>query len=173
MFKRLIIAASVAATLAIAGVTARVASADPLPSVDFGNCAYGPDGATVPAGTQFTVTDTGASATGNYGTALHGYKSGTVSATIAYGDGTTTTVPLASTFPQFVGDPYYAWLSFVPDIGPLDPLASGDSVLVTIDYTNTVSGEVVFPGQNGPAPHFGPFHFSPGTDEEACLITAS
>jgi hypothetical protein len=96
-----------------------------------------------------------------------------VSATIAYSDGTTTTMPLVGTFPQFVGDPFFAWMSFLPDIGPLGPLASGDSVLVTIDYTNTVAGEVVFPEQKGPAPHFGPFHVGPGTDEEACLITAN
>lgn len=173
MFKRLIIAATATVTLALAGGAAGVANAAPLPSVDFGNCAYGPGGATVPAGTQFTVTDTGASATGNYGTALHGYLSGKVSATIAYSDGTTTTMPLVGTFPQYVGDPYYAWMSFLPDIGPLGPLAAGESVLVTLDYTNTVSGETVFPEQKGPAPHFGPFHFGPGTDEEACLITTS
>jgi hypothetical protein len=177
MFKRLIIVATTAATLALAsgaGGLAGVASADPLPSVDFGNCAYGPDGATVPAGTQFTVTDTGAGATGNYGTALHGYESGSVSYTLTYSDGTTTPpMPLVGTFPQFVGDPYYAWMSFLPDIGPLGPLASGSSVLVTIDYTTTVAGETVFPEQKGPAPHFGPFHNDPGTDEEACLITAS
>ncbi|HKD95385.1 MAG TPA: hypothetical protein VKB43_11820 [Gaiellaceae bacterium] len=173
MFKRLIIVATTAATLALAGGAAGIASADPIPSVDFGNCAFGPGGANVQAGTAFTVTDTGASATGNYGTALHAWKTATVSATITYGDGTTTTMSLAPSFPQFVGDPYFAWLSFVPDIGPLGPLASGNSVLVTLDYTNTVSGEVVFPGQKGPAPHFGPFHFGPGTDEESCVITAS
>jgi len=172
MFKRLIVAAT-AATLALASGTAGVASADPLPSVDFGNCAFGPGGANVPAGTAFTVTDTGSSAEGNFGLAVHGYKQATTTATIAYSDGTTTTMSLAPTFPEFVGDPYFAWMSFEPDIGPLGPLDSGSSVLVTLDYTNTVSGESVFPGQKGPAPHFGPFHYGPGTDEEACLITAS
>jgi len=173
MFKRLMIGATTVATLALAGGAAGVASADPLPSVDFGNCAFGPGSANVQAGTQFTVTDTGDPATGNYGTALHGYESGTVSATIAYSDGTTTTMPLVGTFPQYVGDPYYAWISFLPDIGPLGPLDPGSSVLVTIDYTNTVAGEAVFPGQGYPAPHFGPFHYGRGTDEESCLIIAS
>jgi hypothetical protein len=47
-------------------------------------------------------------------------------------------------------------------------------VLVTIDSTNTTGGEVVFPEQKYPAPHFGPFHFGPGdTFETQCLITAS
>lgn len=71
------------------------------------------------------------------------------------------------------GDPFFAWMSFLPDIGPLGPLASGDSVLVTIDYTNTVAGETVFPGQGYPAPHFGPFHNGAGTTEYGCFITAS
>src|SRR5262249_36856845 len=119
-------------------------------------------------------TDTGASATGNYGTALHGYNASAVRYTLTYSDGTTTLpMPLIGTFPQFVGDPFFAWLSFLPDIGPLGPLASGDSVFVTIDYTNTVAGETVFPGQGYSAPHFGPFHNSAGTDEEGCFIIAS
>jgi hypothetical protein len=94
-------------------------------------------------------------------------------ATIAVTGGATTTIPLVGSFPQYVGDPYFAWLTFLPDIS-LDALAPGGSVLVTIDSTSTVGGTVVFPEQKGPAPHFGPFHYSKGdTFESQCLITAS
>jgi hypothetical protein len=174
MFKRLIIVATTLATVALASGAAGVASADPLPSVDFFNCTNSPDPTPVPAGTQFTVTDIGASATGNYGTALHGYQSSKVTWTLSYNGGPPTPpMPLVGTFPQYVGDPFYAWMSFLPDIGPLGPLASGDSVLVTIDYTNTVAGETVFPGQGNNHPHFGPFHNDAGTTEYGCFITAS
>jgi hypothetical protein len=172
--KRLLVPAVVAvgfAAVVLASGSAAIAS--PGVSVDFGDCANSPDAATVPAGSPITLTDTGSSATGNYGTALHGYKSSVNTLTIAVTDGATTTMPLVSAPPQFYGDPYFAWLDVLPDI-PLDPLAPGGSVLVTIDYTNTTGGEVVFPGQKGPAPHFGPFHYGPGdTFEAQCLIVAS
>ena len=42
MFKRLIIVATTLATVALASGAAGVASADPLPSVDFGNCTNAP-----------------------------------------------------------------------------------------------------------------------------------
>jgi hypothetical protein len=94
-------------------------------------------------------------------------------ATIAVTGGTTTTIPLAFSPPQLFGAPFFAWLSFLPDIS-LDPLAPGGSVLVTIDQTSTLAGEDVFPGQKHGAPHFGPFHVSAGdTFEAQCLITAS
>src|SRR5262249_40196994 len=126
----------------------------------------------VPAGSPITLTDTGASATGNYGTALHGYKSGVNTVTIAVTGGTTTTMPLVSAPPQCFGDPYFAWLNVLPDVA-LDPLAPGGRVLATTDSTNTTGGEAVFPRQKGPAPHFGPFHYGPGdTFEAQCLITA-
>jgi hypothetical protein len=172
MFKRLIVVAATAATLVLASGTTAIATASPGTSVDFGDCANSPDAATVPAGSPITLTDTGSSATGNYGTALHGYKSGVNTVTIAVTGGTTTTFELASAPPRFYGDPYYAWLNVLPDI-QLDPLAPGGSVLVTIDYTNTTGGEVVFPRQGNNHPHFGPFHFGPGdTFEAQCLITA-
>jgi hypothetical protein len=173
--KRFLVPALVAAGVAavvLAGGT--VATASTVATVDFGNCAFGNDGvATAPAGVPITVTDTGAGAAGNYGTALHAYESTVNTATIAVTGGATTTIPLVGSFPQYVGDPFFAWLTFLPDI-PLDPLASGGSVLVTIDGHSTVDGEVVFPKQKGPAPHFGPFHFGPRSDsfEAQCLITA-
>jgi len=172
MFKRLILAVSTAVAIAlVAGATG--AGASPGTTVDFGDCANSPDAATVPAGSPITLTDTGMSATGNYGTALHDYYSSVQTVTIAVTGGTTTTMPLVASFPQYYGDPYYAWLTLNPDIA-LDPLAPGGSVLVTIDGTNTAGGEAVFPGQGYPAPHFGPFHFGPGdTFEAQCLITAS
>jgi hypothetical protein len=166
-----IVAAGIAAAV-LAGGTAATASTGV--EVDFGDCAFNNNGvATALAGSPITVTDTGAGAAGNYGTALHAYESSVTTATIAVTGGATTTIPLVGSFPQFVGDPYFAWLTFLPDI-PLDPLASGGSVLVTIDSINTAGGEVVFPEQKGPAPHFGPFHYSKGdTFEAQCLITAS
>jgi hypothetical protein len=165
------LAAAGCAALVLASGSAAIAS--PSASVDFGDCANSPDYATVPAGSPITVTDTGSSATGNYGTALHGYKSGVNTVTIAVTGGTTTTMPLVSAPPQYFGDPYFAWLNVLPDI-QLDPLAAGGSVLVTIDYTNTTGGEVVFPEQKHGAPHFGPFHYGPGDTYEAqCLIVAS
>jgi hypothetical protein len=166
-----IVAAGIAAAV-LAGGTAATASTGV--EVDFGDCAFNNNGvATALAGWPITVTDTGAGAAGNYGTALHAYESSVTTATIAVTGGATTTIPLVGSFPQFVGDPYFAWLTFLPDI-PLDPLASGGSVLVTIDSINTAGGEVVFPEQKGPAPHFGPFHYSKGdTFEAQCLITAS
>jgi hypothetical protein len=171
MFKRLIIVAATAATIAlVAGATG--AGASPGTTVDFGDCANSPDAATVPAGSPIDLTDLGASATGNYGTALHGFKSSVNTVTIAVTGGSTTTFQLVGSFPQYVGDPYYAWLSFLPDI-PLEALAPGGSVLVTIDYTNTTGGEAVFPGQGNNHPHFGPFHYGPGDTYEAqCLINA-
>jgi hypothetical protein len=174
MLTRLIIVATTAVTIALASGLAAVAAASPGTSVDFGDCAFNNNGvATAPAGSPITVTDTGAGAAGNYGTALHAYNSGVTTATIAVTGGATTTIPLVGSFPQYVGDPYFAWLTFLPDI-PLDPLAPGGSVLVTIDSINTTGGEVVFPEQKGPAPHFGPFHSSKGdTFEAQCLITAS
>jgi hypothetical protein len=161
------------AVTAVVLASGAVATASTGVAVDFGNCAFGNDGvATVPAGVPITVTDTGGGAAGNYGTALHAYESSVDTATIAVSGGATTTIPLVGSFPQYVGDPYFAWLTFLPDIS-LDPLAPGGSVLVTIDESNSVGGEVVFPGQKGPAPHFGPFHFSKGdTFEAQCLITA-
>ena len=175
MFKTLTIVAVMALALAAIGGTAARASASPEPAVvDFGNCAFGNDGAaTVPAGDPITVTDTGSFAVGTYGLALHIFESNVATATIAVTDGATTTIPLAYSAPQFFGAPFSAWLSFLPDIS-LDPLASGGSVLVTIDQTPTKAEEAVFPGQKGPAPHFGPFHISAGdTFEAQCLITAS
>jgi hypothetical protein len=165
------VAAGVAAVVLASGA---VATASTGVQVDFGNCAFGNDGvATVPAGVPITLTDTGGGAAGNYGTALHAYESSVDTATIAVTGGTTTTIPLVGSFPQYFGDPFFAWLTFLPEI-PLDPLAPGGSVLVTIDESNAVGGEVVFPKQKGPAPHFGPFHFAPGdTFESQCLITAS
>jgi hypothetical protein len=165
-----VVAAGFAAVVLASG-SAAIASSSV--SVDFGDCANSPDAATVPAGVPIDLTDTGASATGNYGTALHGYNSGVNTVTIAVTGGTTTTMPLVSAPPQYFGDPYFAWLNVLPDI-PLDPLAPGGSVLVTIDSTNTTGGEVVFPGQKHGAPHFGPFHYGPGdTFEAQCLIMAS
>jgi hypothetical protein len=166
-----LVAAGVAAVVLASGA---VATASTGVEVDFGNCAFGNNGvATAPAGVPITLTDTGAGAAGNYGTALHAYESTVNTATIAVTGGATTTIPLTRSFPQFVGDPYFAWLTFLPDIS-LDPLAPGGSVLVTIDSTSTVGGEVVFPEQKYPAPHFGPFHYNKGdTFEAQCLITAS
>ena len=141
--------------------------------------AAGPDGAAYIAWDTYDK--------GNYDVQFRSYQSGKLSplqpltsspkfqahATIAVTDGATTTIPLAYSAPQFFGAPSFAWLSFLPDIS-LDPLASGGSVLVTIDQTPTKAEEAVFPGQKGPAPHFGPFHISAGdTFEAQCLITAS
>jgi hypothetical protein len=145
--KRLLVPAVVAAGFAaVVLASGSAAIAAPSVSVDFGDCANSPDNATVPAASPITLTDTGSSATGNYGTALHGYKSGVNTVTIAVTGGTTTTMPLVSAPPQYFGDPYFAWLNVLPDIA-IDPLAPGGSVLVTIDYTNTTGGEVVFPGR--------------------------
>jgi hypothetical protein len=175
MLKTLTIVASAALALAMVGATAvrAGASTDPV-VVDFGNCAFGNDGAaTAPAGEPITLTDTGGFAVGTYGLALHTFKSNVATATIAVTGGTTSTITLAYSTPQFIGDPFFAWLSFLPNIS-LDPLASGGSVLVTIDQTASVAEEAVFPWQKGPAPHFGPFHISGGeTFEAACLITAT
>jgi hypothetical protein len=175
MLKRLTIAATAALALAtFAGTAARAgASTNPV-VVDFGNCAFGNGGAaTAPAGEPITLTDTGGFASGTYGLALHAFQSTVATATIAVTGGTTTTIPLALSSPQYFGAPFFAWLSFLPDIS-LDPLASGGSVLVTIDQTSTLAGEAVFPGQKHGAPHFGPFHVSAGdTFETSCLITAS
>jgi hypothetical protein len=175
IFKMLaIVATATLALAALSGTAARAgASTDPV-AVDFGNCAFGNDGlATAPAGEPITLTDTGASAQGTYGLALHAFQSTVATATIAVSGGTTTTIPLAPSPPQYFGDPFFAWLSFLPDIS-LDPLASGGSVLVTIDETSTVAGEAVFPGQKHGAPHFGPFHVTAGdTFEGQCLITAT
>jgi hypothetical protein len=166
-----LVAAGAAAVVLASGSAAIASTSVP---VDFGDCAFNNNGvATAPAGVPIDVTDTGGGAAGNYGTALHAYESSVTTATIAVTGGATTTIPLVGSFPQYVGDPYFAWLTFLPDI-PLDPLAPGGSVLVTIDSSNSVGGEVVFPKQKGPAPHFGPFHFGPGdTFEAQCLITAS
>jgi len=116
-----IVAAGIAAAV-LAGGTAATASTGV--EVDFGDCAFNNNGvATALAGSPITVTDTGAGAAGNYGTALHAYESSVTTATIAVTGGATTTIPLVGSFPQFVGDPYFAWLTFLPDI-PLDPLAA-------------------------------------------------
>jgi hypothetical protein len=165
-----LVAAGVAAVVLAGGA---VAIASTGATVDFGNCAFGNDGvATAPAGVPITLTDTGAGAAGNYGTALHAYASTVNTATIAVTGGSTTTILLVGSFPQYVGDPYFAWLTFLPDIS-LDPLSAGGSVLVTIESTSTLGGTVVFPKQKGPAPHFGPFHYNKGDSFEAqCLITA-
>jgi hypothetical protein len=165
-----LVAAGVAAVVLAGGA---VATASTGATVDFGNCAFGNDGvATAPAGVPITLTDTGAGAAGNYGTALHAYASTVNTATIAVTGGSTTTILLVGSFPQYVGDPYFAWLTFLPDIS-LDPLSAGGSVLVTIESTSTLGGTVVFPKQKGPAPHFGPFHYNKGDSFEAqCLITA-
>jgi hypothetical protein len=170
-----VLAALVAAGAAVVVLASgAVATASTGVQVDFGNCAFGNNGvATAPAGVPITLTDTGGGAAGNYGTALHAYESSVDTATIAVTGGATTTIPLVGSFPQYFGDPFFAWLTFLPDI-QLDPLAPGGSVLVTIDQSNAVGGEVVFPRQKGPAPHFGPFHFGPeDTFEAQCLITAS
>jgi hypothetical protein len=169
-----VLGALVAAGAAVVLASGAVATASTGTEVDFGNCAFGNDGvATAPAGVPITLTDTGGGAAGNYGTALHAYESGVDTATIAVTGGATTTIPLVGSFPRYVGDPFFAWLTSLPDI-PLDPLAPGGSVLVTIDESNAVGGEVVFPKKKGPAPHFGPFHFGRGdTFEAQCLITAS
>jgi hypothetical protein len=166
-----LVAAGVAAVVLASGA---VATASTGVEVDYGNCAFGNNGvATAPAGVPITLTDTGGGAAGNNGTALHAYESSVDTATIAVTGGSTTTIPLVGSFPQYVGDPYFAWLTSLPDIS-LDPLAPGGSVLVTIDESNAASGEVVFPEQKYPAPHFGPFHYSPGdTFEAQCLITAN
>jgi hypothetical protein len=174
MRKHAVLAALVAAGAAVVVLASgAVATASTGVEVDFGACAFGNNGvATAPAGVPITLTDTGAGAAGNYGTALHAYESTVNTATIAVTPGATTTIPLVGSFPQYVGDPFFAWVSFLPDIS-LDALAPGGSVLVTIDRTSTVGGEVVFPEQKYPAPHFGPFHFSKGdTFEAQCLITA-
>lgn len=171
---------AVLATLVAAGAAAvvvasgAVATASTGVAVDFGNCAFGNNGvATAPAGVPITLTDTGGGAAGNYGTALHAYQSSLDTATIAVTGGAATTIRLVGSFPQYVGDPYFAWLTSLPDIS-LDPLPPGGSVLVTIDQSNAVGGEVVFPKQKGPAPHFGPFHYGRGdTFEAQCLITAT
>jgi hypothetical protein len=107
MFKTLTIVAVMALALAAIGGTAARASASPEPAVvDFGNCAFGNDGAaTVPAGEPITVTDTGSFAVGTYGLALHIFKSNVATATIAVADGATTTIPLAYSAPQFFGPP--------------------------------------------------------------------
>lgn len=159
------------AALVLASGGAAIASTGT--TVDYGDCAFGDTGmVTVPAGSPITLTDTGMGAAGNYGNALHGWMNSVVTATIAVTGGTTTTVPLAASFPQYVGAPFFAWLTYLPDIS-LAPLASGGSVLVTIDATNTTAGETVFPQQKYPAPHFGPFHYSKGdTDETQCLLVA-
>ena len=161
-----------AAAIVLASGSAAIASTSV--SVDFGDCVFNNDGvATAPAGVPIDLTDTGSGFAGNYGTALHAYESGVTTATIAVTGGATTTISLVGSFPQYFGDPYFAWGTFLPDI-PLDPLAPGGSVLVTIDGTETTSGEVVFPGQKYPAPHFGPFHITRGdTSEAQCLISAS
>jgi len=175
MLKRLTIMATAALVLAAVGGTAARAGASTDPAVvDFGNCAFGNGGAaTAPAGEPITLADTGSLAQGTYGLALHAVESTVATATIAVTGGTTTTIPLAYSPPQFFGAPFFAWLSFLPDIS-LDPLAPGGSVLVTIDQTSTLAGEIVFPGQKHGAPHFGPFHVSAGdTFEAQCLITAS
>lgn len=167
-----ILALAAALSLGAVGITATAASAQTA-VLDFGECAFGEGTATVPAGEPITITDTGGFAQGTYGLALHGFKSLVATATIAVTGGMTTTIPLAPSAPQYFGDPYFAWLVFLPDIS-LDPLASGESVLVTIETTSTVPGEAVFPRQKGPAPHFGPFHLSAGETFEAhCLITAN
>lgn len=173
--KRLLVPALLAAGVAavvLASGTAAIASTGV--EVDFGDCAFGNNGvATAPAGVPITLTDTGGGAAGNYGTALHAYESTVDTATITVTGGATSTIPLVGSFPQYVGDPYFAWVTFLPDIS-LDALAPGGSVLVTIDQSNSVGGEVVFPEQKYPAPHFGPFHYGPGDTFEAhCLITAS
>jgi hypothetical protein len=175
MLKRLTIMATAALVLAAVGGTAARAGASTDPAVvDFGNCAFGNGGAaTAPAGEPITLTDTGSITQGTYGLALHAVQSTAAAATVAVTGGTTTTIPLAYSPPQFFGAPFFAWLSFLPDIS-LDPLAPGGSVLVTIDQTSTLAGEIVFPGQKHGAPHFGPFHVSAGdTFEAQCLITAS
>ena len=170
-----VLAALVAAGAAVVVLASgALATASTGVEVDFGNCAFGNNGvATAPAGVPITLTDTGGGAAGNYGTALHAYESSVDTATIAITGGATTTIPLVGSFPQYVGDPFFAWLTFLPDIS-LDALAPGGSVLVTIDSTSTLGGTVVFPKQKGPAPHFGPFHYNKGdTFEAQCLITAS
>jgi len=91
-FKTLAIMATATLALAVLGGTATRAGAstDPV-SVDFGNCAFGNDGlATAPAGEPITLTDTGGSAQGTYGLALHAFKSSVATATIAVTGGTTT-----------------------------------------------------------------------------------
>jgi hypothetical protein len=175
MLKKLTILAAAALSLAAFGGTALRAGASTGPViVDFGNCAFGNDGmATAPAGEPITLTDTGGFAQGTYGLALHQVQSTLATATIAVTGGATTTIPLAYSTPQFIGDPFFAWLSFLPDIS-LDPLAPGGSVLVTIDQTSTLAEESVFPGQKHGVPHFGPFHSGAGeTFEAQCLITGT
>jgi len=172
MFKRLIAAATTVVAIALAsGATG--AGAAPGTIVDWGDCLNNNGLTTAPAGLPITLTDFGAGAFGNFGTAEAAFVKATPSiATISVTGGSTTTITMSGLPPQFVGDPFYAWFSFLPDL-QLDPLASNGSVLVTIDTSNPLPVEDVFPGQKGPAPHFGPFHFGPGTDEESCLVSAS
>ncbi len=174
MQRRQIMAMTAALAVAAGGVGAPAAHASESALVDFGACAFADGGvATVPSGEPITLTDTGSFAEGTYGLALHAARSSVVQATIAVPGGATTTIPLAFSSPQYLGAPYDAWLSFLPNLS-LAPLPSGGSVLVTIDQTSALPGEIVFPRQKYPAPHFGPFHVSAGdTFETQCLVTAN
>jgi hypothetical protein len=170
---RLLASALASLTLVALGATAAPAGAQPeAVAVDYGACAFGGGTATVPAGIPITVQDTGGFAEGTYGLALTFVQHTAATATIAITGGATSTLQLSFSDPAYYGDPYYAWLAFLPDIA-LAPLASGGSVLVTINTSVTQPVEVVFPGQRGRF-HFGPFHLGAGDGfETSCLITAS
>jgi hypothetical protein len=170
--RKLRLTAAVALTLAVAGVAAPTGAASTPVAVDYGACAFGSGTTSVPAGTPITLTDTGGFATGTYGTALNLVMKTVATATIAVTGGQTTVEPLSLSQPAYFGAPFFAWLSFLPDIS-VDALAPNGSVLVTIDEAHLGGAEAVFPGQHGPN-HFGPFHIgADDTFESSCLITAS
>jgi len=172
LFKPSVVLAVAALALAVsAGMTTSATAAAPV-VVDYGDCAFGSGTASVPAGAPITLTDTGSFTVGVRGLAFHAWKSQQATATIAVQGGATTTEPLVYSQPVFIGDPFSAYVMFLQDVN-LDPLAPGESVLVTIDSTATAPEEIVFPGQRGPN-HFGPFHIPAGeTFETSCLLTAS
>jgi hypothetical protein len=172
MYKPRWLVAAALMLAAVGGTIATSAGAQPDPIVvDYGACAFGDGTATVPVEMPISLQNTGGFGQGTYGLALHSFKSAQATATIEITGGTTTFLQLAYSQPAYYGDPYFAWLTLLPDIA-LDALPSGGSVLVTIDQVTTLPGEVVFPGQKGRF-HFGPFHVEPGTFETSCLITAS
>jgi hypothetical protein len=170
--RRFLSAALAVLTLAaVGGVAAAGAQAEPA-VVDFGACAFENDGqATVPAGVPISLQDTGSFAEGTFGLSSVFRLHASATATITVTGGTTTVLPLTLSQPQFIGDDINAWLVFLPDIA-LEPLASGGSVLVTIDTSFSQPAEVVFPMQKHGAPHFGPFHVTEGFSA-SCLITAT
>jgi hypothetical protein len=173
MLTRVIVVAIAAVALGGVGGMAAPAGASTNPVVvNYGDCAFGSGTANVAAGVPITLENTGSWATGTYGLALDAVNKSKVTATIAVTGGATSVMSLTFSQPAYFGDPYFAWLAFLPDIS-LDPLAPGGSVLVTIETSHSGPVEVVFPGQRGRF-HFGPFHIGAGDSFEAsCLITAA